>query len=64
VTPSQYSCARNVAIVEIVRDVYVTVAMSVAAVPGSRVQGPAKAYHLKGRKWMFCIQQFVKYVEK
>jgi hypothetical protein len=60
VTPSQYSYAPNVAIVEIVCDVCVTVVASVAATPGSRVQGAAKAYDLKRRKWIFCIQQFVK----
>jgi len=63
-TPSQYSCAPNVAIVETVCDVCVTVVASVAAAPGSRIQGAKKAYNLKGRKWIFCIQQFVKYREK
>jgi hypothetical protein len=50
--------------VEIVCNVYVNVVVSVAAAPGSRVQGPTKAYNLKGRKWIFCIQNFVKYREK
>jgi hypothetical protein len=63
-TPSQYSCANNVAIVAIVCNVCVTVVAGVAAAPGSRVQGTAKAYNLKGRKWIFCIQHFVKYREK
>jgi hypothetical protein len=64
VTPSQYFFAPNVAIVEIVCNVCVTVVASGASAPGSRVQGAAKAYNLKERKWIFCIQQFVKYREK
>jgi hypothetical protein len=44
VTPSQYSCASNVAIVEKVWDVYITVVVSGAAVPGS------KAYNIKESK--------------
>jgi len=42
VTPSQYSCASNVAVVEIVWNVYVTVVVRGAAAPGSKVQGAAK----------------------
>ena len=61
-TQSQYSCVPNFAIVEIVCDVCVTVLESSAAALGSRVQGAAKVYNLKGRKWIFCIQQFVKYL--
>jgi len=64
VTTSQYSCAPNVAIVEIVCDVCITVVASGAAAPGSRVQGAAKAYNLRGRKCIFRIQQFVKYRAK